>query len=194
MPLLRTDVRLRDQLASSHPPASSGHSCLLPLLPQDLHQEQHSAAPRGTRAPTRGRCQNPHKVRVHQGSTRPHQGRYRCCCWSQGPHGRLQGGGRPTGPDRHVPWDVSQPPASQQFRMIECCNTTHTKLRSYTHTVLLSSKLSTRALLSYTEKNTARKIYYIYSHSLRSCLKKIRICQSAKKKNIWTNNSDHEMV
>ncbi len=44
MSLLRADLWLRNQSESPHPPETSGNPCFLPLLPADLHPEQHGPA------------------------------------------------------------------------------------------------------------------------------------------------------
>lgn len=72
MPILRENLRLRDELACPHPTEAPGHPRALPLLPPVLHQEQHGAAPHRPGAQARGQPQDdPRQVREQAGAARP---------------------------------------------------------------------------------------------------------------------------
>lgn len=72
MPILRENVRVRDQPAGAHPAAAPGHPRAVPLLPPQLHQEQHGAETHRPGAQTPDQPQaDPRQVREQAGAARP---------------------------------------------------------------------------------------------------------------------------
>ena len=72
MPILRENLRIRDELARPHPTAAPGDPRALPLLSPVIHQEQHGEAPHRPGAQARGQPQDdPRQVRQQGGAARP---------------------------------------------------------------------------------------------------------------------------
>lgn len=72
MPILRENLRIRDELACPHPTEAPGDPRALPLLSPVLYQEQHGAAPHRPGAQARGQPKDdPRQVREQAGPARP---------------------------------------------------------------------------------------------------------------------------
>ncbi len=83
MSFLRAHLRLRDKPAGSYPPKAPRNSSLLPILPKNLHAQQHSTASRSARTSQPAR-KNPNQVQpdpCHAWSDTQHRGSscIHCC-------------------------------------------------------------------------------------------------------------------
>ena len=79
MSILRANLRLRDEPSSPHSATSSGHSRLLPILPENLHAKQHSSASRSARASKSAR-KDSNKVQSYARDAGPDSQHRSCCC------------------------------------------------------------------------------------------------------------------